>query len=117
MKRLQLITDNLRRQKIRKESRKTYRYGWCNFNKFLINLDCRPDSWDEKVTLFAAQLIEEKRMGQTVRSYVSAVRTILKEDGVKLIHNYPPLTSLQQSTKYTTQASGNIRLYQFNGGW
>ena len=60
--------------------------------------------------MFTAQLIQEGRAGQTVRSYVSAVRSILKEDGIKLTHDYQPLISLLQSTKYTTKPSGQIRL-------
>ena len=88
LKYLQQTADELCRQQRCEATRRTYHYGWCNFSDFLISLDQWPDNWDDRIVLFAAQLIVEGRPEQTVKSYVSAVKAILKEDrkmGWKLI--------------------------------
>ena len=83
MKELQLTADKLQWEQRYKTSKKTYYYGWRSFSNFILRLDERPDTWDEKLILFMAHLIG-KHPEQTIRSYVSAVRGILKEDGVQI---------------------------------
>ena len=55
---------------------------WKNFNEFFIRLDVKPATWEERIILFAGHLIGEKKQSQTVRSYVSAIKAILKIDGI-----------------------------------
>ena len=47
-------------------------------------MDHKPDSWEERITLFVGYLIDQNKQSQTVRSYVSAIRGLLAEIKVKL---------------------------------
>ena len=60
---------------------KNYLTVWCLFNKFLIRLDEHPKTWENKVVLFIAYLIDKELQSQTVKSYVSVIRTTLTGDG------------------------------------
>ena len=54
---------------------------WRQFNKFLINLDIKPNSWEDRVTLFIGFKIDNGMQSSTVKSYVSAIKKILVDDG------------------------------------
>ena len=54
---------------------------WRIFNQFLIKLDARPATWEDRVALFCAHIIDNGAQSQTVRSYVSAIKIVLKLDG------------------------------------
>ena len=110
-----MIAERLTREQRCRATRRTYKYGWYNFNNFLINLDCRPESWDEKLALFTAYLIQNANPGPTIKSYVSAVKAILQEDGAHIEDNSVTLTSLLKPTKYTAQPSRSV--CQSNGAW
>ena len=60
-------------------------YGiWKLFNKFFLRLDIKPLSWEERLVLFTGYLIEEGKKSTTIRSYLSAVRSVLKTQGFQL---------------------------------
>ena len=54
---------------------------WRQFNKFVINLDYKPQTWEDRVTLFIAFKIEDGMQSSTVKSYVSAIKKLLVDDG------------------------------------
>ena len=64
-----------------------------------MRLDEKPHSWEERICLFAGYLISKNKRSQTVRSYVSALRAILKLDGVSLNENQFILSSLTRACK------------------
>ena len=66
---------------MRDSTYKNYLAVWRNFNKFLIRLDKRPRLWEERVLLFCGHLVAEGTQSQTVKSYISAIKTVLKDDG------------------------------------
>ena len=47
---------------------------WRQFNKFVIKLDIKPQTWEEKVSLFLAQLVDSGAQSSTIKSYVSAIK-------------------------------------------
>ena len=69
------------------------------FNQFFIKLDRKPTTWEDRIILFAGYLIDEKKKSTTVRSYVSAIKYILAEDGVFINENKFLLTSLTRACK------------------
>ena len=75
-----------------------------------MRLDDRPTTWDDKLVMFTANLIVEKHPEPMIRSYVSAVRTFLKEDGIQIDNNSVTLSALLKSTKYTTEAASRASL-------
>ena len=51
-------------------------------NRFLINLDYRGNiSWEEKTALFGAYLVDKGIQSSTLKSYISAIKHMLKQDG------------------------------------
>ena len=52
-----------------------------NHDLFLLKLDVKPASWEERTTLFIAHLIHDKGIqSSTVKSYISAIKCMLVDD-------------------------------------
>ena len=71
------IIDKLRNEQHRDSTRKTYHCVWQTFNEFFIRLDKKPKSWEQRILLFAAYLIDNGKKSTMVKSYVSAIKAIL----------------------------------------
>ena len=56
-------------------------------------------SWQERVTLFIGHLIENKLKLASIRSYLSAIRTVLAEDGFEFQQDSFVLTSLIKASR------------------
>ena len=82
-----------------------YHHTWYKFN-FLIELDIWPESWDDRIELFTANLIQKGSPELMIKSYVSAVRAVLREDRIEVSDKSIALSSL----KYTSNPSSFIRL-------
>ena len=76
-----LMIDKWKAKNTRDSTRKTYHRIWTCFNKFLLRLDRKPEFWEDRVALFAAYLVEQGRQSATIKSYVSAIKNVLKTDG------------------------------------
>ena len=74
------IIDRLRYQQYRDSTRKNYYSIWKIFCKFFIKLDQKPDNWEDRLVLFVGHLVNSKKQSSTVKSYISAIKAILKED-------------------------------------
>ena len=68
-------------QSNRSSTSRNYLAIWRQFNKFVIKLDVKPNTWEDRVTLFIAYKIQEGAKSTTVKSYVSAIKRILVDDG------------------------------------
>ena len=64
---MQSILDKLLMQQNRVSTAKTYLSVWRQFNKFLINLDVMPSSWEDGTSLFVAYLIDKGMQSGTVK--------------------------------------------------
>ena len=49
----------------------------------MVRLDIRPESWEERMALFAAYLVEEGIQSSTLKSYISAIKSILRLEKIK----------------------------------
>ena len=58
--------------------KRNYYVIWKLFNKFILKLDLRPKSWEDRIVLFVGYLISEKKQSAMMRSYISGLRTVLK---------------------------------------
>ena len=72
---------------------------WRQFNKFLIRLDRRPPSWEERTALFIAYSVDRGMKSATVRSYISAIKRTLIDDGYQWNQDKILLTSLTRACK------------------
>ena len=110
LRQLQLTAENLCNQQHCPSTGRMYHHAWKNFNDLLVALDERPSDWNDKIMLFAAQLIVEKHPVPTIKSYVSAVKSFLRDDGIEIDDNSVMLSSLIKSCKYMTCNRGLVRL-------
>ena len=67
---------------------------WRNFNNFVIKLDQKPPSWEERASLFGAYLVEKGVQSGTIKSYFSAIKCILVDEGYLWNHNKIMLNTL-----------------------
>ena len=96
---IEQIIERLKFNGVRDSTRRNYHVIWKIFNKFFIKLDVKPDNWEDRLTLFVGYLIENGKQSQTVKSYVSAIHTVLREDGFRLDQDQFLLSSLTRACK------------------
>ena len=75
--------ESLKSKCTRSSTYRNYYNIWCNFNKFLVQLDYLPESWEDRTTLYCTHLIEKGLQSATLRSYVSAIKGFLLDDNYK----------------------------------
>ena len=73
---------------------------WQQFNKFVIHLDKKPKLWEDRIAMFCAYRIQEGAQSQMIKSYVSAIKSVLKEDGYPWNNNQVLLESLIGACKF-----------------
>ena len=96
---LELLVDKLKGEQHRDSTRKNYYGVWKLFNKFFLRLDVKPLNWEERMVLFIGYLIEQGKQSSTIRSYLSAVRSVLKVEGVKFNEDVYLLNALTRACK------------------
>ena len=80
-------------------TKRNYYSVWKNFNAFFVRLDRKPSTWENCLTLYIAYLIDNQKRSQTIRSYISAIRSVLREDGFVLNEDKFLLASLTRACK------------------
>ena len=93
------ILDTLRTKNNRQSTKNNYFAVWRAFNKFVVSLDQKPDTWEMRVTLYATYLVHNGRQSSTVKSYISAIKSVLRDDGYNLNENKVVLHSLTRTCK------------------
>ena len=75
---------------------------WRQFNRFLISLDDKGSlgSWESKVALFGAYLVDQVVQSSTLRSYISAIKHVLRNDGYQWNDEIVRLNSLIKGCKF-----------------
>ena len=96
---IEQIVEQLKLQKHRCSTRKNYYAVWKLFNKFFIRLDRKPKSWGKRLILFIGYLIQNKKQSSTVKSYISTIRTVLKDNNIKLNEDQFLITSLTKACR------------------
>ena len=96
---MERIVDRLRCNKNRESTRKNYLTIWRCFNNFFIKLDRKPQTWEERLVLFVGFLAEKGRKAATIRSYISAIRSVLSDDGIQLNENKCLLSALTKAVR------------------
>ena len=70
------------------------------FSKFFLKLDIKPLKWEDRIVLFTGYLINEGRRAGTVKSYISAIKSVLLEDGIRVSVDKYILNSLTKACRY-----------------
>ena len=95
------ILDKLRCRQTRDSTARTYLCVWRQLNKFILSLDTRGRGlcWEDRTVLFGAYLVHKGFQSSTLKSYFSAIKHILKQDGYPWDDNKALLSSLVKSCK------------------
>ena len=76
------VLERLKNKQTRESTKKNYLGIWRQLNKFWISLDTKLNiSWEERTALFGAYLVDKGVQSSTLKSYFSAIKFILKQDG------------------------------------
>ena len=98
-KAIEAIVEKLRCQFLRQSTKNSYYGVWKSFNEFNIKLDSKPKSWEERLTLFVGYLISLNRQSSMIKSYISAIKAVLKYEKIELSENKVLLSSLIKACK------------------
>ena len=96
---IKMVMQKLIALQNRASTTETYLMVWRQFNRFLINLDYMPRSWKDRATLFITFKIEKGLQSNSVKSYVSAIKRILSDDGYQWDNNKMLLSSLTKACR------------------
>ena len=96
---MERILEQLKSKKNRNTTLLNYHSIWRNFNKFVIKLDRKPHAWEEKASLFGAFLVERGVQSSTLKSYFSAIKSVLVDDGYLWNDNKVVLSTLTKACK------------------
>ena len=91
---VQQIIDVLKMHHHHDSTKATYYTVWKKFNQFFVQLDEKPKTWEERLVLFVGYLVQKGLKGNTINSYISAVKAVLRQDGVTLCEDRYLLNSL-----------------------
>ena len=95
------VLERLKQKKNRDSTKANYLAVWRNFNNFLIKLDRKPEQWEDRVCLFGAYMVQKGVQSSTLKSYFSAIKGILADDGYIWCNNRIVLGSLVKACKLT----------------
>ena len=95
------VIERLKMKKNCDTTNRNYLGIWRHFNRFLIRLDYVPGSWEQRTILFRAHLIEQGLQSATIRSYISAIKSVVQDDDYEWDDNQILLTTLTRACKMT----------------
>ena len=97
---MDLIMQKIKCTQNRDSTAKNYLGIWRQFNYFLMRLEEVPEEWEIRVSFFGAYLIEAQKVkSSTLKSYISAIKHMLKTDGYEWDDSKVWLASLVKSCK------------------
>ena len=62
-----------------------------------MKLDCKPTTWEDRLTLFVGYLVQHNYKSMTIKCYVSAICAVLQEIKIELHKDQVLLTSLTKA--------------------
>ena len=96
---LEHLLEKLKCSSTRESTKKKYHEVWTKFNKFVISLDIKPTTWERRLALYCAYLVEKGIQSNTIKSYISAIKKVLKDDGYDWKDNMALLDSLTKACR------------------
>ena len=100
------VLVKLQNKQTRDSTAKNYLCIWRHLNQFLIKLDTKDVnmSWEQKTALFGAYLVDNGVQSTTLKSYFSAIKHVLKQDGYEWNDKKALLSSLVRGCKLQNDA-------------
>ena len=76
------VLERLKNRQTRESTTNNYLSIWRHLNRFIISLDHKENlCWEEKTALFGAYLVDGGVQSSTLKSYFSAIKHVLRQDG------------------------------------
>ena len=88
------IIEHLKSVKNGESTKRNYLSIWRKFNEFVICLDVKPKFWEDRASLFGAYMVSRGIQSSTLRSYMSAIKGTLVDDGYNWDDNRLLLSTL-----------------------
>ena len=98
-KHLNNIIEKLRRNRHQNSTYNKYYSIWQHFNRFFIQLDSRPKSLEHKTILFCVHLINQGAQSCTIKSYVSAIKSMLADDNYEWDESFTLISTLTSACR------------------
>ena len=96
---IEFIIEKLKMQQHRSSTAHNYYTIWRAFNGFLFKLDRIPHFGEDRVSLYCTYLVDAGAQSQTIKSYISAIKAILKSDNYKWVEERGLLHTLTRTCK------------------
>ena len=93
------IVEQLKHNQHRNSTKCCYYTVWKLFNEFFVKLDLKPSNWEDRLMLFVGYLVQNNKQSSTVKSYVLAIKAVLKMNGTKIAEDAYLLLSLVRACK------------------
>ena len=93
------IVERLKLQCHRSSTQKSYHRTWASFNKFYLQLDVKPSSWESCLILFVGYLVNKNQKPATIKSYISAIKSVLESEGNPISEDRAVLNALVKACK------------------
>ena len=91
--------ETLRHQQHRDTTKRNYYTVWRIFSNFFVRLDRKLVKWEDCLTLFVVHLINTRKQSSTVKSYISVIKSVLRDCNIKLQEDQYLITSLTRTCK------------------
>ena len=96
---MNLVLEKLKQAKNRDSTKAVYHNIWKNFNKFVFKLDKKPKAWEDRTALYCAFLADNGAQSSTIKTYVSAIKLVLKDDDYEWDDSKILLTSITRGCR------------------
>ena len=96
---IEAIVEKLSAEQYRDSTRHTYHRIWKLFNRFFIRLDFKPKNWEQRLILFTGYLVNEGLKSSTVKTYISAIREVLRELRIPISQDNYLISSLTKACR------------------
>ena len=91
--------DRLQGKAVQNTTASNYLAIWRNFSKFMLKPEQKPKTWEERVSWFCAYLIDKGTKSSTIKSYISALKATLRDDGYKWVEDRVAFSALIRACK------------------
>ena len=96
---MELILERFKGLKNRDPVKANYLSIWHKFNNFVMKLDVKPKSWEQRTSLYCAQLVDKGVQSSTIKLYKSAIKCMLVLDNYQWDDNQVLLSVITGACK------------------
>ena len=98
-KEIEDIILKLCNSKYRPATKCNYQSVWKVFSEFFVTLDRKPRNWSDHITLFVGYLVSCDKQSCTIKSYLSAIKAVLKDNDIIIDQDQFLLSSLTRACR------------------